>query len=130
MLAEHVPVVTHEDDHGVVVLACGTQRANDLADALVDCQQRLAALPIRLLSSAIWSLDSTGKSLMKGPLSDTSASLKLGSFANGMFGKALRCRGAGRGDGLDTRVGVWVVNVRPVLGHESIAQWNGFNVGR
>ena len=68
MLAEHVPVVTHgEDDHGVVVLACGTQRANDLADALVDCQQRLAALPIRLLSSAIWSLDGTGKSLMKGP---------------------------------------------------------------
>ena len=48
-LTEVEPVVGREDDVGVVELTGGAQRAEQLADAVVDRLQRLDATPIQLV---------------------------------------------------------------------------------
>ena len=97
MLAVEEPVVRGEDDVRLVELAGRGQPVDDLADGLVDGEQRLETLLVVLANRGDLRGRISGRLRIPAGLSETSASLNEGGIGSGSLAKTLRWRGAGDG---------------------------------
>ena len=96
VLAVEEAVVGGEDDQGVVELAVGAQRVDDLLDALVHREQRLERAAVACAACPrSESRSRRGWLRIAAGLSETSASLKLGGLGSGSESNAWAWRGAG-----------------------------------